>query len=41
MKMPFGKYKGMELRFIDSSYLEWILNDCETDDEELIEVVEE
>ena len=23
--MPFGKYKGTNMRFIDSDYLEWIV----------------
>ena len=26
MKMPFGKYKGVDLAFINSGYLNWLIN---------------
>ena len=39
MKMPFGKYKETELRFISSDYLEWLISNI--DDEEIIEAAKE
>jgi len=26
MKMPFGKYKGVDIAFINSAYLQWVNN---------------
>ena len=26
MKMPFGKYRGVELCFINSGYLKWLID---------------
>ena len=26
-KMPFGKYKGIDIIFINSGYLRWLLNE--------------
>lgn len=41
MKMSFGKHKGTEMRFCPADYLEWIVNDSEIEDEELVEAAKE
>lgn len=39
MEMPFGKYKGVDMRFIDSDYLEWVIKSV--NDEDIVEAADE
>lgn len=41
MKLKFGRFKGMELSYIDTAYLTWILETCEDIGEELVDAIEE
>ena len=40
MRMPFGKYKGRELRDVPDSYLLWLLDNCEDISPTLREAIE-
>lgn len=39
MKMPWGKHEGTEIEDIPSSYLMWLMENC--DDEEIVGAAEE
>ncbi len=39
-KMPWGKHKGLIIKFVPTSYLQWIRDNCESDDN-LVQCVEE
>ncbi len=38
MQIPFGKYTGLEIEEIPSSYLKWLAENC--DDDEIVEEAE-
>jgi len=31
-KMPWGKHKGLVIKFIPTSYLQWVRDNCDWDD---------
>ena len=31
-KMPWGKFKGCFIRFVEEDYLEWVKKNCDWDD---------
>ena len=31
-KMPWGKFKGCYIRFVEEEYLEWVKANCDWDD---------
>jgi len=34
-KMPWGKFKGCFIRFVEDDYLEWVVKNCDRDVETL------
>ena len=41
MIMPFGKYEGIEISKIDSSYLAWVIKDCKDISQDLWDAINE
>jgi hypothetical protein len=31
-KMPWGKFKGCYIRFVEEDYIEWVKQNCDWDD---------
>lgn len=39
MKMPFGKYKGLEIEYVPTTYLKWVLENVNLNSLRLVNAI--